>query len=623
MSHRQTLALIVFLILLGFALRLYQIDFVSFRGDEAFTVLNWVSQPLLDTLRSNIPLADPQPPLTFALFRGWSLLFGTTEFSMRMLPALFSLIGIPTVFMLGKRLGNRTLGALAALLWTLHPFLIWHAQDSKAYAIWAACSSLSLWLALRALDKRRPIDWLIYVTAAAIAAYLYYLELFALLALNLFVLIRYRRNWPVLRPWLLSQLAVGFILAPWFLQERLLFDSGYSGTTFTFDPSRITTWLIPALNFGMTLPSSVLATIGPLVLLALILGLVARWRMRRSTSLLLALCGFVPVLLLALVSTRLNVFTPRYILSVVPIYTLLAASFILEPGRIFRQSVLRHALPVLLAGGWLYFSGISLMNYYFVPEFAKAPDWRGLVSYLQTHGSPEDFVVQAAADEAFTLYFDDFSASARLPANPRQPADEITNILERGLSTHHSVWLVAHPPMDWPNREVPIDWLSSHAQQVRVVEIGGLPARQFMKWQVEQHEIAPVPLAEFDRTAELVGFRTSIEPDNELLVWLYWRPLATTERSLKTFVHLIGPTNPATGKPLWTQDDHYPQHERISTTAWSPSEVYRDIFRLSLTSVSAGQYELLAGWYDPETGQRIAVDANDSYKLENITLPPT
>jgi 4-amino-4-deoxy-L-arabinose transferase-like glycosyltransferase len=616
MTHRQALALLVSVTLLGFTLRLYRIDAVSFRGDEAFTVLNWVSQPLMDTLRSDIPLADPQPPLAFALFRGWSLLFGASEFSMRILPALFSLFGIPAVYALGHRLGSRSWGALAALLWALHPFLIWHAQDSKAYAIWAAGSTIALWLALRALDKRRRIDWLLYIAAASIAAYLYYLELFSLLALNLFVLIRYRH---VLRPWFLSQFAIASILAPWFLQERLLFGSGYRGTTFPFEPAQIFTWLIPSLNFGMTLPPSTLAAIWPLSLIVLTLGLTFCWRINRSTALLLGLCGFLPVLLLCLVSFRMNVFTPRYVLSVAPIYTLLVASFILAAGRIFRQPLPRRALPVLLAGGWLYLSGISLINYYFVPEFAKAPDWRGLVSYLQTYGTPDDFVVQAAADEAFTLYFNDFSESQRLPANPQQPVEEITNALAQGLNTHRSVWLVARTPDDWPNKDAPLEWLANNSQEVRAIHIGGLPVRQFMPWQVG--EIEPATLAEFSSTVELVGAQTWLEPTNELLVWLYWRPLKTTQSPLKAFVHLIGPVNPASGTPLWTQDDHFPQHERIRTTTWSSSEVYRDIFRLPLNSVPAGEYDLLAGWYDPVTGQRVSVGETDSYRIGSISLP--
>ncbi len=37
---------------------------------------------------------------------------------------------------------------------------------------------------------------------------------------------------------------------------------------------------------------------------------------------------------------------------------------------------------------------------------------------------------------------------------------------------------------------------------------------------------------------------------------------------LKVFAHLEGTVNPRPGSPLWTQDDHFPQDGRVSTTNW-------------------------------------------------------
>ena len=629
MTRKQALAIVIGLTLLGFALRLYRIEAVPYRGDEAFTVLNWVSRPLLETLGSEIPLADPQPPLAFALFRGWSLIFGTGEFQMRLLPALLNLLGVPALYALGHRLSGRTLGVLAAALWAIHPFLIWHSQDTKAYAVWVAVSAMALWLALRALHRQHRLDWLLYILAAATAAYLYYLELFAVLAFNVYVLVYYWRNRPVLVRWILSQVAVGLLLAPWYIQERLLFSSGYSGTTYPFDPARILTWLIPSLSFGeqdRMLSAGMMAAIWPFVLIILLLGLVAWWRTNHRYALLLAMVGFLPVLLLSLVSLRLNVFTPRYILSVVPAYILLVAALILFTARSIRQPALRRLLPVMLGAGWMLISGLSLYNYYFEPAYAKAPDWRALVSYLHTRASADDLVVQAAADEAFTLYFDQFSASERLPANPRQPVSEIIGRLQTGEDTYRSIWLVARTPDDWPNAAVAPDWLESNMQQVRQASIGALqlPVRQFLPWQVTPEETERTPLAAFGNTAELIGVQIWIEaPSDHLLVWVYWRPLDITEQPLKVFVHLAGPANPATGTPLWAQDDHFPQHERISTTSWVPGEVYRDVYQLPLAGVPAGEYDLLVGLYNPETGERlpVSVSEGDSYRIGTITLP--
>lgn len=626
MTRNTSLAIVIGLVLVGFGLRVYQIDAVSFRGDEAFTVLNWVSHPLLETLRGEIPLADPQPPLAFALFRAWSLIFGTSEFSMRILPALFSLPGIAALYVLGRRLGGNVTGLLAALLWAFHPFLIWHAQDAKAYAIWASFSAISLWLAMRALDRKRPVDWLLYVFSATITAYLYYLELLALLALNLYVLIRYRHERTVLKPWLLSQITIGFALAPWFLQSRLLFDSGYGGTTFPFEPVQIITWLIPSLNFGSrTLTDSLLATVGPIVLILLIAGLVLLWRANRHHALLLGLVGFLPVIALSVVSLRMNVFTPRYVLSVVPAYVLLAATAIRAPAAMVKRKAAGYSISTILAAGWFAIIVLSLGNYYFEPLqpglYPKAPDWRALMTYLKASATPDDLVIQAAADEAFTYYFADYSASERLPANPRQSSDEIIQTVQDGLTAYRSIWLVARTPDDWPNRGVVPDWLRNHAQLIRHTSIGDLPVQQFMAWDVSDGEIEKTPLATFENVAHVIGVNTSSESPDSFTVLVYWQPINQTNQALKAFVHLTGPINPATGTPLWSQDDHYPQYQRISTTDWQPESRYRDVFTLPLSGIPAGTYTLSIGLYDPETGTRIPVADNDHYIAKTITLP--
>ena len=63
---------------------------------------------------------------------------------MRMLPALINLLGVPTMYALGRRLFSADLvGLIAASLWAVNPNLIWHSQDVRNYAIWAALSGVS------------------------------------------------------------------------------------------------------------------------------------------------------------------------------------------------------------------------------------------------------------------------------------------------------------------------------------------------------------------------------------------------------------------------------------------------------------------------------------------------
>ncbi len=252
MNRRLVLGSVVTFTLLGFALRFFRLNLVPLRGDEAFTVLHWMREPLAQTL-ANIATVDPQAPLSYALYRGWGLIMGTGETVARVLPALLSVIGIPAIYALGHRLRGARLGLLAAGLWAIQPYEIWHAQDARDYAIWAMLSLLAVWLALRALDRGRRIDWLLYVAAAVLAAYVYYLELFVILVLNLYVLLTRWRDRRLLLRWVGSQVIVGLMLAVWYVQPRLLVGSGYGGTAGGFDPAQWITRFVPTLTFGATL----------------------------------------------------------------------------------------------------------------------------------------------------------------------------------------------------------------------------------------------------------------------------------------------------------------------------------------------------------------------------------
>lgn len=619
MTRAQALALLVALILAGLALRLFRLDAFSFRGDEAFTVLNWVSQPLQETLQSEIPLKDPQPPLAFALFRGWALLFGTGEFTLRLLPVLVSLVGIAGMYALAHHVGGRSSGLLAAALWTLQPALIWHAQDARPYAIWVTVSTCAAWLALRALKRGRRLDWLLYVLAATLAAYLYYLELFVLVAVNLYAFLSYQRHGAVLRRWLVAQLLIGLLLAPWYLQQRLLLGSGYGGTAGGLEPLRLFTWLMPSLQFGSSLPDALLERSALLVGCALLAGLWLMARRQRQLALFTGLSAFLPPLLLGLAALRLDVFVPRYVLASIPACILLLVELGLG---LWRSAWPARVLAIAIYGTWLTLTLFSLGNAWFTPTFAKAPDWRGLTRYLGKQTSANDLVIQAAADEAFTLYHADTTDFLRLPANPLQEVAEIHGALESAATAYDSIWLVANPPPGWPNRHVAADWLAGHLQLIIETQIGTLPVRRYRTWEVQERELAAATLATFDDIVFLDGINQGRTPDS-LVIELIWRVRGPAAATLKGFVHLYGPARPENGSPLWTQDDQFIQDGRVDTRDWTRGMLLRDVYTLALDGVPPGNYELRVGLYDPESGARVLLpDGADTIHAGTVELLP-
>ena len=110
---------------------------------------------------------------------------------------------------------------------------------------------------------------------------------------------------------------------------------------------------------------------------------------------------------------------------------------------------------------------------------------------------------------------------------------------------------------------VVVEWMRQNMQEVLSTDAAGLPIRQYMNWD------APADiggeLARFDKAVALLAGENcpALLPTGEFVLRLYWMPLSQTAASLKTFVHVYGAFNAATGSALWTQDDQFPQEGRL------------------------------------------------------------
>ncbi len=607
------------LTLLGFAFRVYSINTVPLRGDEAFTVIHWIREPLSHTLQE-IATVDPQPPLAYFSFWAWGQIIGDSEFVVRFLPALINTIGVPAAFVLGKRLFGYRIGLLAALFWAISPTQIWHAQDARNYALWSTFNALSLWLALRAVERAharrdRPVDWISFLIAAWISGYLYYLELFTIAALNLFVFFSFLSDRRLLVRWFSAQLLLGLGLSAWYLQERLLVGSGYGGTAGGFELGRVFDWFLPVLTFGETFTPNWLNGIlvilfGALAILIYKALFAATDRPRFSLLLLLIL---VPLIGISIVSFYLNVFVPRYVLSV---------SLILYLSIAVLLTTLRRLLPIFLPLVLLLFL-TSLIHYYFSDDYAKSPDWRALLAFLADTASAEDQIINTSADEAFAFYHGEYGLRTpfvRLPANPRQSDLEITQELTR---LDGDLWRVANPPVDWPNRETVDTWLRANRLLAVSASIEGMRAEYWVRNPEPGGGDGIAPLGTFPEIASVRSVRTlGPLPDGRLIVLATWDVLGRTSAALKVFVHLLPYPAPPDRPPL-AQDDQFPADGGLNTETWLPGSAFMDVYAIDVHDLPPGRYQLLLGLYNPDSNERVMTDSDhDFIRIAELTLSP-
>jgi mannosyltransferase len=619
LRKNAVLASMIVITLGGFLLRLYKLDSVPLRGDEAFSVQYWAALPLSQSL-TTIATIEPHPLLTYVTFHIWGLLVGTGVFVMRLLPALMNLLGVPALYALGKRLGGRKVGLIAALFWAMHPLTIWHAQDVRNYGIWAGVSAVALWLGYRAIQRNRRTDWFLYAIAAAIAANIYYDELFTLAAFALFVILTQRGNWRLVRRTLMAQsLAVvtaglSFVIFQWSLLTR----GGYGGTAGNFDVGLLPSFLT-TLTLGKELPFSLESTLWPVILLALLAGIFVAWRYKRQQALFLGLIAFVPLVILSILSLKIKIFAPHYILSAVPAYILTFATLI---GRLsdIRVSNVPYRLgrvgAIVIGVGWLAGAGYTLNNYYNDPAYVKASNWPRATHFLHDYVKADDLVIQLAVDPAFGYYYDAPALDIALPSYPAQPAEEIVAKLEEFTPAHRGIWLVGQTYPDWPSRGVVETWMQGNFQPVLNTQAANLHIRAFMPWDIKADEIESEPLEVFGNVAELVGLEIFYPADvgEAMTVLLYWRAIGQSDTALKIFVH-VG------DNPIVSQDDQYPQDGRIDTSTWTSGQIYRDIYVLPMTSVLGVTYDMHIGLYDPDANQRLLTGSGANHYLTSVTLP--
>jgi hypothetical protein len=117
----------------------------------------------------------------------------------------------------------------------------------------------------------------------------------------------------------------------------------------------------------------------------------------------------------------------------------------------------------------------------------------------------------------------------------------------------------------------------------------------------------------------LLGYNLSAEPimgGGRLRVTLYWQARETMESSYKVFVHLLSPDG-----AVVAQHDSVPSAGKIPTDDWAVGEVVADQHLVEFLGLPAGEYRLVAGMYDPSTGQRLStLHGDNTILLETLSI---
>jgi mannosyltransferase len=217
--------------------------------DEALSV-NIARLPL-----GQIPDAlqhDGHPPLYYALLHGWMQVLGTGDVAVRALSGVFAVVTLPVAYLVGRRAGGRALGWLTLGLFSLSPFVLRYATETRMYALIMLLVLLA-YLTLDDIMRRHRDGWWRVAALGLLTAALLYTHYWAmwLLAGTAVVLayVSWRTPDPATRRagrrGLLAMVGGGVVFLPWV--PVLLFQARHTGTPWA-GPQRPTSLVASTLT---------------------------------------------------------------------------------------------------------------------------------------------------------------------------------------------------------------------------------------------------------------------------------------------------------------------------------------------------------------------------------------
>ncbi|NLV73494.1 MAG: hypothetical protein GXY52_02245 [Chloroflexi bacterium] len=598
-------------VLLGVALRLHRLGEPVLRWDEGWSLAH-ASLPWRDLVR--IGMQEWHPPLYIALLKLWRAA-GNSAWWLRLLSVLFSLTGIPLVYLLGRDWsGDRRVGLMSAFFMAVYPLVIYYAQVTRMYALAATSLVLTAWCLERAVALPSWRRWIALVAAALTALYTFYLSAWALLGLWIYGMLRYPKR-------ALGLLAAGVALLagylPW-LWLSFKTVSGWLGEVSLFGPGAWQETLanIPPALQGLAFTYAARPYVWLALVVIVVAGLIAGlYRRARTRLLILPITVLVIGVLGVAFSARIYWFAVRHLMPIVPFLGLLIAWALVQLGRIWKP--LR--LVAIITCVWLYWPASSAFVYEKTLEVTGPFDPAADYTYLHERATASDLVffnvlARAGWYENHRNTAEDAPWSYALSWDPIiEPIEVVAERIQCQAHPQQRLWFAQYQG-SYGSNAPQVAWLAQHLYPAGEEWLGD--EMLYLRYCLPGELGASVnPQSSFGQLLRLdqARWNARLRADQALAVELAWREERALPETTKVFVHLVD-----------EQGHLIAQHDGPVPASTPSGDVLIDRHALfmprGLLAVGT-RLELWVGCYDAVSGERLTLpDGQDHLVLATLTI---
>lgn len=493
---RWTLGLTI-LVALATALRFWRLGRWGLEGDEVFT--------LHDSVR--FQLNNPRPLLYLLNHFVVGSFLPLDEFGLRLLPALFGVLSVPALFLIGRSLFGDRAAFFSALLLVFSPLHVYQSQYARYWSLVVFLSAIYPYAVFLAVRDRNPKMAILGILIGLLAVLAHPVSLFLMAGLSVWLLLQVRRE-HLVRLW--SRTAVRWA-ALGMVGGTLLLGVRYVpmllGWISSHDESvRVPDHLLalpgrPGVKQAGLLLAYLDGLTAPLILTGM-LGLYLLWRRgEKSLALLLISLFFVPVGLLLILSTRTAI-SVTYMLSTAPVLFLGAGFFLARLSDLDWDLRPRWLLSAALAAIIVVAGLPTLISQY---RDGRRQDFRGAALWLHDRLRPGD-LVYADQFRTVALYLPDRKVQ-HLAADPVALSRSLQRV--RASGEGGTLWIVAPYAPKGGHRTTPKlndfkSWLYANCQLRESIGVARLDFRQN---ELQIYRCPPAPAARPVPQSELTPAR--------------------------------------------------------------------------------------------------------------------
>lgn len=634
MQKHAYLVLMVGITLFASYLRFHELGAQSLWNDEGSSYVQ-ATRGFVEIAQN--AAADIHPPLYYWTLKVWRGIVGDSEVSLRALSALQGVLGVAWTFALARRLDTKPSHAylgtvIAGGLVACNTFQIYYSQETRMYAMLTLWSVASLWALVGFL--MRP-DW----RGAVVLGILNALGLWTQYAFPLVMLaqggVAVLWLWDGLRWHTLIQ--TGRKLA-WYVLANVLALALFAPLA-TVALRQVTTWpntgqptpLTDSLNqiagwltFGMTYTEAPFHWISILLVFALF-GLrihseKATWK--RFLPLLLTL---IPISLFL----AQGLFREGNLKFLLPSQVGLALAIGQGVGAVWRMESERRTLRFLIQGivGLVLIGTLLTFRTIIPPLYTdlayQRDDYRGLVQNIlaTSHGKVGVILNAPGQREVFNYYAQDRLLTFGIPSHLSSPDAEIQEDVIRVLPQVDTLFAVLWGEAERDPNRIVETVLDQSAFEVGDAWYGDVRLARYAlppdTFEYVQSKVN-VRFGEHITLTDYAISTTHVQPDDTLMVRLFWKTDVALNERYKVFVQLLNQDG-----VLVAQHDAEPTGGQFPTTAWIVGQPITDQHAVFIpNSLSITHNTLIVGLYNIEQPDKrvLIAGGQDAYSLATITF---